>query len=99
MKIWDIQFRIDRPKNQSAMLELEFTSLQRRTVIESLETIDFSSGPLSDSLNNLSPMWIFGKQVKNKEVYIKITMGTINNPVICISFHVAEYPMKYPFRK
>jgi len=43
-------------------------------------------------------MWVFGKMVRGTEVYIKITMGTFNNSVICISFHLAEHPLKYPLK-
>ena len=43
-------------------------------------------------------MWIFGKDVKGKEIYIKITMGSFGNSVICISFHIAEYEMQYPLK-
>jgi hypothetical protein len=39
-------------------------------------------------------MWIFGKTIKGQEVYIKITLGFAGAQVICISFHVAEHPMK-----
>lgn len=98
MKIWDIVFRNDRQKNTQALIDLEITPAQRRAVIEKLVAEDYSEGPLPDTLNRLSPMWVFGKQVKQQEVYIKITMGTLNCPVICISFHLAEHPMKYPLK-
>jgi hypothetical protein len=43
-------------------------------------------------------MWVFGKMVKKKEIYIKITIGMVNNQTICISFHIAEFDMNYPFK-
>ncbi len=43
-------------------------------------------------------MWVFGKDVKGKEVYIKITLGKPNSHTICISFHKAEFPMSYPLK-
>lgn len=42
--------------------------------------------------------WEFGKKVNDKEVYIKINMGNTNNPVICMSFHIAEHKISYPFK-
>jgi len=42
-------------------------------------------------------MWVFGKDVKNNEVYIKITLDAGTN-ALCISFHIAEYKMKFPFK-
>lgn len=44
-------------------------------------------------------MWVFGIDIKGKEVYIKLSKGLPNGPVICHSFHVAERKMKYPFKK
>jgi hypothetical protein len=41
-------------------------------------------------------MWVFGKIVRAQEIYIKITMGIAGGSAICISFHIAEFPMKYP---
>jgi hypothetical protein len=43
-------------------------------------------------------MWVFGKIVKKKEVYIKITIGAMDSGVICISFHLAQYKMNYPLK-
>ena len=40
----------------------------------------------------------FALQMKGHGVYIKITFGQPNNSTICISFHIAEHPMKYPFK-
>jgi hypothetical protein len=98
MKIWDIVFRNDRQKNTQALIDLEITPVKRREVIEKLVAGDYSEGPLTDTLNRLSPLWVFGKRVKQREVYIKITLGTVNCPVICISFHLAEHTMEYPLK-
>jgi hypothetical protein len=50
-------------------------------------------------MHGILPMWVFGKQLKNKEVYIKVSMGRENNGAVCISFHIAEHPMNYPLKK
>jgi hypothetical protein len=44
-------------------------------------------------------MWVFGKHVKKREVYIKITMGNPGDKVICISFHFSENALRYPYQK
>lgn len=99
VKIFGIRFRDDRGKNQDALLELEITPKERLNVIMQLNCYDYSEGPIVDALNNQGEMWVFGKDVKGNEVYIKITMGVPNSHTICISFHKAEYPMKYPLKK
>jgi hypothetical protein len=60
--------------------------------------LDYSEGPLQEKLYGGTDMWLFGKAVKNREVYIKITMGALNSSVICISFHLAEHKIKYPLK-
>jgi hypothetical protein len=98
LKIFEIIFRDNRGKNQQALLDLEISPAARRKVIEGLEKKDYAEGPLDDRLYGLGSMWIFGKNVKNKEVYIKISMGRPDSQVICISFHAAEKPMSYPLK-
>ena len=64
----------------------------------SLKWNDYSEGPITDELNHHGEMWVFGKDVKGSEIYIKITMGRPDSHTICISFHKAEYPMSYPLK-
>lgn len=98
MSIWSIIFRTDRAKNVKTLADLEITGNDQRKIIENLDAIDYSEGPKEDTLNKGTDLWVFGKIVKNKEVYIKITMGKEGRNVICISFHISEHPMTYPFK-
>lgn len=72
--------------------------MYRRIVIESLNVEDYVQGPLIDELNRLGEMWVFGKYVKGREIYIKIMMGCAGSQTICISFHISVNPLSYPFR-
>lgn len=99
MKVFDIIYRDDRGKNQKALEELEIVPSYRKVVIENLCAEDYVDGPLIDKLNKLGEIWAFGKDVKEREVYIKIMISSFNTQTICISFHLAEKPMKYPFKK
>ncbi len=98
MKFWDILFRDERGKNAQALVDLELRPIERKTIIEALEIKDYSEGPLEEKLNKGANMWVFGKMVNKKEVYIKITMSSPNSSVICISFHLAERKINYPFK-
>lgn len=98
MKFWDILFRDDRGKNTQVLVDLELRSVDRKTIIEALETKDYSEGPLEEKLYGGADMWVFGKTIKKKEVYIKITMGAMSSSVICISFHLAQHKMNYPLK-
>lgn len=98
LKIFQIIFRDDRGKNAQTLAELEITSKYRETIIKEIKVEDYSQGPIIDTLNRLGDMWIFGKDIKGKEVYIKISLGQENYQTVCISFHVSEHKMKYPFK-
>ena len=98
MKIFGIIYRDDRGKNQNTLEELEIVPSYRKVVIESLVVEDYVQGPVVDELNKLGEMWVFGKDVKGREVYIKIMIGGVGCQTICISFHIAEYPLVYPFK-
>lgn len=97
-QVFGILFRDDRPKNRAALLQLELSHLQRELIVKSLQAQDYVEGPVVDELNKMGEMWVFGKDVKKREVYIKISLGNEGGQTICISFHIAEYPLKYPFK-
>ena len=98
MKIWQILYRDDRGKNAQTLADLEIAPRQRDGVIAVLKAEDYSEGPVQDGLNHGANMMVFGKMVKGREVYIKVTMGVPGSSVVCISFHIAERPMRYPFK-
>lgn len=70
MKVFGIIYRDDRGKNQKTLEESEIVPLYRKMVIENLVVEDYVQGPVVDELNKLGEMWAFGKDVKNREVYI-----------------------------
>ena len=88
IKVFGIIYRDDRGKNAQTL---------RDSVIINIEVEDYSEGPVIDTLNQCGEMWVFGKDVKEQEVYIKITLGK-GSSALCISFHIAEHPMNYPFK-
>ncbi len=98
IKVFDIIFRDDRGKNLQTLATLEITPVYRKQVVLSIEPKDYVEGPIVDTLNKMGEMWVFGKNVKGQEVYIKITLGQPNSSTICISFHIAEHPLNHPFK-
>lgn len=97
-QIFGIQFRNDRKKNRETLLLLDISPLQRELIVKNLQVQDYVEGPVIDVLNKEGELWVFGKDVKGREVYIKITLGYENGQTICISFHIAEHPLSYPFK-
>jgi hypothetical protein len=98
VEIFHIIYRDDRNKNLETMAELAITGAERTAVVKSIVLEDYSIGPIADVLNHYSEMWVFGKDVKGREVYIKISLGHPGSSAICISFHLSDFPMSYPFK-
>ena len=99
LDIWGIFFLDNREKNKLTMAQMNFRQLDRLNVVKSIEVEDYSEGPIRDQLNGFGEMWVFGKDVDGQEIYIKITLGKPGSKTICISFHIAEHPMQYPFKQ
>lgn len=97
--IWGLIFRSDRDKNHNTMKELELSVIHVKKELAAISFEDYSEGPTKDTLYKGSDMWIFGRTIRSREVYIKITMGQPGNEVLCISFHFPEGTMKYPYKK
>lgn len=98
LEVYDIYFLDGRAKNSQALLDLGISRFERLEVVKSLQLCDYSEGPVADELNSFKEMWVFGRNVCGREVYIKVAMGQPGSRVICISFHVAEHAMSYPFK-
>ena len=97
MEVFTVIF-LDREKNKQALLALEIMPRTRERILKELTAENYYRGPTKDS-NSGPDLWEFGVVFKEEEVYIKITMGAVHKPVICISFHCAERTIEYRFKK
>ena len=96
IKVWGIIFS-DRPKNSIQHLaDLSITAKMREEIILTLEIEDYSVGPVEETQRGGTEMWVFGKEIKGQQIYIKLTISKITDQAICISFHKAESPMDFP---
>lgn len=94
LSVFNIFFE-QREKNRQALADLEISYSQRIDFVRKIQPEDYVDGPTSDTNDTTRPdYWVFGIKVKEKDVYVKINLGYNNKPVICISFHIAEFPLK-----
>ena len=90
---------LDRDKNSTkTLLKLGISGDNRLACLRELEAPDYVQGPLANQQPTDAPLWVFGRTIRRHEIYIKVTLGRPNNSVLCISFHLAEYPLRYPFK-
>jgi hypothetical protein len=96
MNVFEVIF-LNRDKNLQALADLEISAAKRTEILKTLEVKDYYKGPSKDR-DQGPDLWEFGKIVNSKEVYVKVHMGNENRPVICVSFHLAERAIIYPFK-
>ena len=93
--VWGI-FYLDRDKNEEALKALGITPKARDEIVRQLQPDDYVETLPADFFDE---MWVFGRDMDGTELYIKIAMGRPNDRTICISFHIAEHPINYAFKK
>jgi hypothetical protein len=92
---------IPRKENQAALTNLGLTKKNRTDEIMTLSLSDYCDGPKPDqNPNKPGKIWVFGKSIGGKEVYIKLKIAQVGNQKIakCLSFHAADYPLCFPFK-
>lgn len=88
-------------KTRAFMRLVEFDYRDVRRIMRGLEVEDYCEGPLSDDKGRPHDLWVFGAYVAQFKTYIKFAIYVIQGTVksICVSFHEAERPLSYPYRK
>ncbi len=94
-KVWGVLF-VGRPKNFNTLSTLEIRPVDRERVLDQLTAEDYSEGPLPEDWLGGKEMWVFGKTLKAREIYIKITLGAAGTKTICISY--CRAPHALPFK-
>jgi hypothetical protein len=88
-----------RDKNLECMAKLELKHDDIKDILMSLTPLDYCEGPITDSkIEGL--LWIFGKKLKGNEIYIKLKLYGDNKVQMLrvLSFHLAEWKLKYYFK-
>ena len=62
-------------------------------------TVSDYSETLIDKDDDKPPLlFVFGKDINNRQVYIKLKIkGENNRRILCLSFHYAKHKMKFPY--
>jgi len=91
---------VPRPENMSCVVDLGLKNQGIADIILGLSVADYCDGPCHDH-SMPGDLWIFGKLILGKEVYIKLKLvkfGPIRR-VRLISFHPTKDDLAYPFKE
>ena len=95
---YNVIFEDEDEKDTATMLKLEIKSeTERIEYVKKLTYREYCEGPKHDTKHG-GYYWVFGKNIKNELIYIKINKGFKNKPVIIISFHIKEHKMDFPLK-
>ncbi len=99
MKVYGISYHYS-DENSQTLLDLDISPGARNKILLKLKTTNYYKGPNKDHYDpKSSPVWEFGIFYNNNEIYIKISFGKENKPVLCKSFHFPKRKITYPFKR
>ena len=81
-----------------ALVDLDYDDFDVIDRLRELTVSDYSE-TLFDKDDDKPPLlFVFGKTIEGKEVYIKLKIkGEENKKILCVSFHYAKYKMNHPY--
>lgn len=78
---------------ENTLLALDFDRHDVLNQLMSLETGEYMETFIDDLNDQLPPFYAFAKEIKSKDVYIKVKIrDRQNHKIFCVSFHFAKYP-------
>jgi len=92
-------YLIPRDENRQTLSELGLTKRNLEEILLGLTVLDYCKGPDADR-DQPGEIWVFGKEVKDEDIYIKLKVANVKAKKIakCISFHIAKFKLKYPYK-
>lgn len=89
---------VSRTENNRTLAQLGLTKKNQEDIVFGLTPADYVKGPEPDR-DQPGEIWVFGKRVEKCLLYLKFKiMNAATLPrAKCISFHIADEPMKFPY--
>lgn len=92
-----------KPKDEAhstpyTLLDLDYDILDVVERLKELSVAEYSETKIDKDDLNPPLLFVFGKDINNKLVYIKLKIkGEQQKRVLCVSFHYAKEPMAFPY--
>lgn len=90
---------IPRHNTTVTLSHLGITKRNLEEILLAISVENYSSGPKEDR-DRAGSIWIFGKEIRGYEIYIKLKIAEVSGKKIakCISFHIASHTIEYPYK-
>lgn len=80
------------------MVDLDYDAKDVADCLKELRIDEYSHTLLDRDDANPPLLFVFGKDVRGRIVYIKLKIREGKRKILCISFHYAEYNLDFPYR-
>jgi hypothetical protein len=89
---------VPRKENNECIIQLGYKYPDIKETLLGLSVEDYCEGPCHDR-DLPGELWVFGKTLESKPVYIKIKLASFGTLRIVrvVSFHFAEHTLEHPF--
>lgn len=82
----------------TTLLDLEFDDEDALEAIKTLRLEDYSHTLFDRDNDQPSYLYVFGKEIQGKLVYIKYKIREGKRIIICVSFHYPKESMEFPYK-
>lgn len=80
------------------LLDLDYDTVDVVDRLKELTVSDYSETLIDKDDDKPPLLFVFGKDINNRQVYIKLKIkGENNRRISCLSFHYAKHKMKFPY--
>lgn len=79
------------------MIDLDYEASDIVEKLKELILHEYSETLFDRDDNNPPLLFVFGKDINCKKVYIKLKIKDIKKSVLCLSFHYAEHVMNFRY--
>jgi hypothetical protein len=80
------------------ILDLDYETSDIVERLKELTVQEYSETLYDRDDDNPPLLFVFGKDINCKKVYIKLKIKDFKKKVLCLSFHYAEHAMNFPYR-
>ena len=79
------------------LLDLDYDAEEVVSRLKELKVEEYSETKIDT--NDLNPpiLFVFGKDINGKLIYVKLKIRDLKKQVVCVSFHYAKDKMEFPY--
>ena len=79
------------------LLDLDYDAEDVVNRLKELKVEEYSETKIDTDDTNPPILFVFGKDINDKLIYVKLKIRDQQNQVVCVSFHYAKDKMEFPY--